>query len=293
LKKSNDTWFIDKDSENRWIYHRVKKCIVSKRTKYQKVEIIDTHELGRMVILDGRIQSAEADESIYHEVLVHPVMISHPNPRNILILGAGEGATLREVLRHPSVRKVTMIDIDREFVELCKRHLRKWHRGSFDDPRVELIYDDAFSCLRQINDPFDIIISDISDPVSPGPAVLLYSRRFYAMIQRVLMTDGIFITHATAIHYIPHENISIRILKTLTTIFPVTAFYYEYIPSYGSLWSYATGSSKYSPGKISLPAVTKRLKERKIENLSYYDAETHARLFRRPVSLRKLLPPSI
>jgi spermidine synthase len=285
-------WFIDEDSQYRWIYHRVKKHILSTKTQFQHVEIIDTCEFGRVVILDNKIQSAEADEFIYHETLVHPAMITHPNPESVLILGGGEGATSREVFKHPSVRKVTMVDIDKEFVDLCKRYLKKWHKGSLNDSRIELIYDDAFEYIKNIKLKFDVIIADISDPVEKGPAISVYTKKFYSLIKKGLKIDGIFVTHATAMYYSPHKNISIRILKTLTEIFPKVDIYYEYIPSFGTLWTFITGSSTYSPKKISSALINKRIKERKLKNLLYYGAEAHERLFKLPKCIKKLITAS-
>jgi spermidine synthase len=287
--KNDNNWFIDKDSKDRWIYHRIMNHIVSARTKFQQVEIIDTYLFGRMVVIDNKIQSAEADEFIYHEILVHPVMIAHPEPRNVLILGAGEGATLREVLKHPTVHKAIMIDIDKEFVLLCKKHLRKWHKGSFHDRRAELIYGDAFEYLKNQQDRFDVIIADISDPDEKGPAVSIYTKGFYSLIKKALRPDGIFVTHSTAIYHIPYENISAGIFKTLKKIFPEVSLYYEYIPSFGTLWSFSTGSLKYRPETLSSYTIRKRLKERGIENLSYYEPEIHKKLFIIPECIKKLL----
>lgn len=291
VKKINNNWFIDKESEYRWIYHRVKKRLLSARTKYQQVEFIDTYNLGCVVILDNKIQSAEVDEFIYHEAIVHPAMITHPEPESILILGGGEGATLREVLKHPSVKKVVMIDIDEEFVNLCKNHLKKWHKGSFNNQSVDLFFTDAMEYIKETKLRFDVIIADISDPVEEGPARLLYTKEFYSLIKKILIPDGIFVTHATEVHYTSNESISAQIFKTLADIFPVAQFYYEYIPSFSSLWAFTVGSLKYSPGEMSSTIVGKRLKERKLKNLSYYDPETHKRLFYLPKCLRKLLLP--
>jgi len=289
-KKKTDTWFIDKDSSDRWIYHRVKKHVKSARTAFQTVDILDTYEYGRLVILDGKIQSSESDEVIYHETLVHPVMITHPDPENILILGAGEGATLREVLRHPTVKKAIMIDIDREFVQICRRYLKKWHQESFRDRRVELIYDDAFRYLKKIKNRFDVIITDISDPEDQGPAAMIYTEEFYSLIKNVLMPHGIFVTHATALYPVPHENYSHGIIRKLSRVFPKVDVYYEYIPSFGSLWSYATGSFQLSPKAISSLLIEKRLRQRGIDNLSYYTPQIHGKLFIMPPCMRKLIP---
>jgi spermidine synthase len=245
-----------------------------------------------MVILDGKIQSSESDEFIYHETLVHPVMVTHPMPENILILGAGEGATLREVLRHPSVRNVVMIDIDEEFIGLCKRYLKKWHRGSFKNEKVELVYDDAFAFLMKTEGRFDVIIADISDPAERGPALPIYTTKCYSLIEKVLKPDGIFVTHATAVYYVPHENYSVGIMKRLLKIFSNVDLYYEYIPSFGTLWSYVTGSFRYSPKAISATVIEQRLRQRGIENLSYYSPVVHGRVFSMPDCLRKQLPVS-
>ena len=289
VRSKATNWFIDKDSQYRWIYHRVKKHILSAKTQFQRVEIIDTYEFGRVVILDDKIQSAEVDEFIYHEALVHPAMITHPNPESVLILGGGEGATLREVFKHPAVHKVIMIDIDMEFVNLCKRYLKKWHKGSLNDSRVELIYDDALEYIKKTKSHFDVIIADIIDPVEKGPVVSLYTKEFYWLLKKVLMPDGIFVTHATSIYYFPYKNISTSILKAFTEVFPKVDLYYEYIPSFGTLWAFIIGSSTYSPKKISSALINKRIKERRLKNLLYYGAETHERLFKLPECIRKLI----
>lgn len=283
-------WFIDKNSPHHWISHRIKKKVVSARTPYQRVEILDTYEFGRMVILDEKIQSSESDEYIYHEILVHPAMIAHPKPERILILGAGEGATLREVLRHSTVKRAVMIDIDREFVNLCKRYLRKWHRGSFYQERAHVIFDDAFSYLKKTAERFDVIIADISDPDNKGPARFIYTAQFYSLIEKALKPDGIFITHATAVYYSPHKNYSSDIVSTLRRIFPLVDVYYEYIPSFGCLWSFAAGSQFYSPKAISAGRIERRMRVRGIEALSYYGPETHRRLFIIPPCLGANIP---
>ncbi|MEW6569916.1 MAG: polyamine aminopropyltransferase [Nitrospirota bacterium] len=272
-------WFIDKDSENRWICHKTKGLLLSKKTRFQKVEIFDTYAFGRMIILDGKIQSAEKDEFIYHEALVHPSMIMHLRPENILILGGGEGATLREVLKHPSVKHVFMIDIDGEFVDICRKHLETWHLNSFNDPRVKLFIADAYDFIRKTNAQYDVVIADISDPLEEGPAVRIYTERFYSMVRKVLKHDGIFVTHATNVDYPGYEGVCSRVVKALGRIFPKYAFYYEYIPSFGTLWGFAIGSLEYAPDGLSPGLVKKRLLARKLEDLSYYNPETHQRIF--------------
>lgn len=282
-------WFLDKEGQYKQIYHKVREPLISMKTKFQEVKIIDTYNLGRVVVLDDKIQSTEVDEFIYHEALVHPSMITHPNPKDILILGGGEGATLREVLKHPTVKKVTMVDIDEEFVNLCKKYLEKWHDGSFNDERVELIFEDAMEYIKKTDSKFDVIISDLSDPVEKGPAVMLYTKEFYSLAKDALMPDGIFVTHATEIYHIFNEGIFTGIFRMFSEIFPVSDFYYEYVHGFSCLWAFAIGSLKYTPSKMPTTLIADRLKRRKLDSLSYYDEETHRRLFCLPKCLRKLL----
>ncbi len=282
-------WFIDQEDDKRWVFHRIKKNILSSVTPFQKIELIDTDKYGRVIILDEKIQSAEADEFIYHEALVHPALLTHPSPRNVLVLGAGEGATVREVIKHPSVKKVIMVDIDREFVQLCRTRLKKWSKGAFDDPRVTLVFDDALQYVRMEKSSFDIIIADISDPGDSGPSKLLYSRDFYARLKNLLSPGGLFVTHVTELSYIAPGKISTEIYKTLAGLFPHAFLYFEYIPSFSALWAFAIASLQHNPAKLSPSLLNKRLKDRNLHDLSYYDAETHRRLFCLPKCVRKLL----
>lgn len=287
--KIKDNWLIDKDNRDRWIYHRIKKTVLSAQTKFQRVEFIDTYDLGRVVVLDDKIQSADVDEFIYHEALVHPAMVVHPNPKTVLILGGGEGATLREVLKHKSVEKVVMVDIDEKFVHLCQKYLKCWHQGSFNDKRVELIFADAKEYINNTMSRFDIVIADISDPLDKGPARDLYTKDFYSAVRNILCTDGLFATHATEVFYASTKGLFVRIIRTLAGIFPFTDFYYEYIPSFSSLWGFVVASLRHCPRKLSPRIVEKRLKKRKLNSLSYYDTETHKRLFPLPKFLRQSL----
>ena len=282
-------WFIDRDSDYRFVFNKFKKHVCSQKTRFQMVDIIDTQNLGRVVILDKKVQSAELDEFIYHEALVHPAMITHPNPKNVLILGGGEGATLREVLKHTTVQKVVMVDIDEEFVHLCKKYLKKWHRGSFKDKKVELLFLDAMEYMKKTECTFDIIIADISDPIEEGPALKIYTKEFYALVKKVLAPKGIFVTHATEVHYAMYKSTADNILNILNNIFPGVKLYFEYIPSFICLWGFALASLQYNPEKISSKTIERRLQKRKIKNLHYYNAEIHKRMFTLPACLKRFL----
>ena len=284
-----NNWFIDKDSDYRFIYNRVEKHLYSKKTRFQQVDIIDTQNLGRVVVLDKKVQSSESDEFIYHEALVHPAMITHPNPRSVLILGGGEGATLREVLKHTTVQKVVMVDIDEEFVYICKKYLKKWHKGSFEDKKVDLLFLDATKYMKNAECKFDIIIADISDPIDKGPACKIYTKEFYSLVKSALAPKGIFVTHATEVHYATYKETADNIVKILNDIFPIVNLYFEYIPGFFCLWGFTIASLQYNIVKLSSKTIERRLKERSIKDLLYYDADIHKRMFILPACLKRFL----
>jgi spermidine synthase len=215
-------------------------------------------------------------------------MITHPKPEKVLILGGGEGAILREVLRYNIVKKAVMVDIDGEFVELCKKHLNKWHNGAFSDKRAEIIFTNALDYVKNAKDKFDIAIADISDPIEEGPASLIYTKEFYESISKILKDYGIFVTQATEVFYNQQEVHSI-INRTVASVFPIAESYCEYIPSIGSIWGFVAGSRNYKLKKMMPEEIENRLKKRKVKGLKYYDSETHARLFNLPIGLRKMI----
>lgn len=282
-------WLIDKDGDNRFVHIRLKKKILSEKTEFQKVELYDSYDFGIIVMLDGKVQSTEKDEFVYHEALVHPGMLLHPRPQRVLILGGGEGATLREVLRCRSVRKAVMVDIDKKFVNICSKYLKTWHQGSFNNSRTSLLFIDAFEYIKKTDDRFDVVIADISDPAEEGPARFVYTKKFYKLIQGVLSRDGIFVTHATEIGSINKKGISKTIFKSLKSIFPDVTFYYEYIPSFGCLWGYALCSQKHKLSNLAPDIIKSRIRKRKLRKLRYYDQETHQRMFSISKNVKKFV----
>jgi len=157
-------WFFETTTPFEGHMHAIARTLVEAQTKFQHVEIFQTAAYGKTLVLDGRIQSSQVDEFIYHEALVHPGMLTaEAAPRSALVIGGGEGATLREILRYPAVTRAVMVDIDQEVVELCKSHLPEMHRGAFDDPRTEVRHEDARAYLEQTKDRFDMITVDLDD----------------------------------------------------------------------------------------------------------------------------------
>ncbi|MFQ5598879.1 MAG: polyamine aminopropyltransferase [Nitrospiria bacterium] len=267
-------WFVDHLSPHETHSHGVDSLVFSKKSDFQEIEIVDLRGYGRCLILDGKMQSSESDEYIYHETLVHPAMLTHPNPRNVFVVGGGEGATLREVLRHSSVEHVLMVDIDREVVEACKQHLPQWHQGAFDDSRVELQFLDARKHLEETETQYDVIIIDISEPVEEGPAYLLYTREFYHVVMARLSEAGVIALQAgtTATPYLINFT---AVCQTLLSVFPVVAPCQASIPSFGLPWGFALASKLVDPASLSPGEIDKRIAERINSPLKSYDGKTH------------------
>ena len=212
---------------------------VSVQTDFQKVEIVNSIPFGKVLYLDGDMQSTESDEFIYHEALVQPAMHLHRKPRNVLIIGGGEGATLREVLRH-EVLKATMVDIDLQLIEICKKHLSQWHGGSFSDPRSVVISDDAFSYVKECKEKFDVIIVDLTDP-SSDIASSAFSEKFYKSL-RNLTTDGSICAFQIGNFWKKPQFHDI--LQLLRKSFGFAYPYKTYIPSFLAEWGFALASQK-------------------------------------------------
>jgi spermidine synthase len=281
-------WFIDRGNELKQIHYRVKDTVYETKSRFQQITILDTYDLGRILVLGKQIQSSESDEYIYHEGLVHPAMVAHNCPKEILILGGGEGATLREVLKHSTVDSVIMVDIDQTLIETSKKYLSNWHSGSFEDPRTELIIKDAFEFVNKTNKAFDVIICDIDDPVEGSPAATIYTKEFYESIKGILKEDGIFVTQTIELLY--NENDLHSILnKTIASVFKITESYCEYIPSFDGMWGFVIGSNKVSAKNLARKEIQRRLSERKVDDLKFYDDETHNRMFCLPKVVREYI----
>jgi len=183
-------WFREPFTRALEVSYLCDHLVYSGHTRYQQVDIVDTQVHGRMLFLDGIGQSCERDEFIYHEMLVHPALFSHPNPRSVLVIGGATGASVREILRHPTVERVVMTDIDGELIDICRHFLPQWHRGSFDDPRLELIIEDGRTFVEKRREFFDCMVIDLSDPIEDGPAMFLFTAEFYQALKRRLNPGG-------------------------------------------------------------------------------------------------------
>lgn len=284
-------WYIEFADSHAGCFFAIKRYIYSGRTPYQQVEIVDTESYGRVLILDGKVQSAAFDEYIYHEALIHPAMTLHPGPRRVLLIGGGEGAGLRELLRHPQVEEITMVDIDKQVVELCREHLEEWHRGAFDDARVRLLFMDARRYLEETEEQFDIIISDLTDPSAAGPSYLLFTRQFYETAKKRLTPGGILTVQGGGLS-LDYMQIHGALRNTLGRVFKIRRSYHTHIPSFDSKWSFIIASDLHDPLALDREKVDQRLKAL-ADQLKFYDGETHEGLFRLPKNIRRLLSENL
>jgi spermidine synthase len=218
--------------------HGITRILAYRKTTFQEMYVVESGAYGKALVLDGKWQSCTGDEFIYHEALVQPAMITHAAPKKVLILGGGEGATTREILRWNTVERVMMIDIDGEVVEACREHLSEMHQGSFDDPRFELVVADALQVLDTTDEKWDIIISDLTDPIEEGPSFPLFTKEYYEKLQRVLAPNGLVIVQSGPVSP-PFVMYHARVVNTLKAVFPHVQAYCAPTPSYGSPWGFA------------------------------------------------------
>ena len=267
---------------------RVRREVFSGETKFQRVQVLDTVAFGRCLVLDGKIQSAESDEFIYHEALVHPALATHPNPATVFIAGGGEGATLREALAHDTVKRVVMVDLDGEVVEICRRFLPSHHRGAFDDHRTELHHTDARRYLETTPDTYDVMLIDLPDPQEGGPASLLYTQDFYRLLLRRLNPGGIVTVQSEACME-GNTRAFTSIANTLGSVFPRVFPYQAMVPSFASDWGFNLASLVPNPLEVEPREIDRRLASRGCTALRSYDGEAHRGLFALPKHIRQAL----
>ncbi|MDW8061852.1 MAG: spermidine synthase [Nitrososphaerota archaeon] len=259
------------------------KAICIERTKYQFVEVYEHPVFGKMLILDGKPQLSILDEQIYHEVLTHPAMLAHPDPRRIAILGGGDGGILREVLKHDSVDEVYLVDIDWRVVDICRRYLEEVSQGAFDDPRVKLVYMDAYRFIEEWNgEPFDIIIMDLTDPVSLISAGL-YTYESFETISSKLSRVGIVSVQSespTFSKYIFQVHFY-NIAATIGSVFNHTVLARDYIPCFGSDWGFAYASNGEYLKRLNGESIDAELKERGVST-RYFTGQVFEAITRIP-----------
>ncbi|NCJ06146.1 spermidine synthase [Synechococcales cyanobacterium C] len=237
--------------------HGALGVLAYRKTQYQEMYIVQSGSYGKALMLDGKWQSATADEFLYHEGLVHPALVLHGQPRQVLILGGAEGATIREVLRWKSIERVVMVDIDGEVVQACRDLLPEMHQNAFDDPRVELVIADAQTFMANTAEKWDAVIADLSDPIEDGPAFPLFTQEFYTQVRSVLTPEGFLVVQSGNLT-LPELHIHARFFKTVQSVFPYANTCTCHAMSYGVPLSFIL--ARQTPfNTVPEPAETDRL----------------------------------
>ncbi len=286
MEEITGKWLIETVYPDLAVMLRVRQVLFSGATDYQQVEVLESDLYGRSLVLDGKTQSTECDEHVYHQALVHPAMLLHPNPSSVFIGGGGEGGTLREVLAHRSVQRAVMIDLDHRVVELCRQYLPQHHRGSFDDPRVDLQHRDARAFLAEPGEKFDVMVMDLVDPMEGGPAYLLYTRQYYEIARQRLNPGGILVTQSGPAGLLSHQECFTTINRTLAATFANCIGYQVHIPAFQTLWGFNIASDSPLP-MLGIAEVNRLIAERLGRELDFYDGESHQGMFSLPKFLRK------
>ena len=286
MEEITGKWVIETVMPDLAIMLKVDDVLYSGHTGYQRVEVVHSEVYGRSLLLDGKTQSTERDEHIYHETLVHPALLSHPDPRSVFIGGGGEGGTLRETLAHNTVEEVVMVDLDRQVVDLCRQHLPQHHQGAFDDPRANLVFDDARKYLETSSQQFDVMIMDLVDPLEGGPAYLLYTEEYYNIARARLKPGGILVTQSGPAGFLSLHECFTTIYKTLESIFAHSRPYHAHVPSFITIWGFTMASDSalapLDPGEID-----RRIAERLTRPLRHYDGQTDTTMFALPKHIRE------
>ena len=257
------------------------------QTEYQHVEVMDGATFGRTLVLDGKTQSTEVDEFAYHEALVHPSMIAHPNPKSVFVAGGGEGATIREVMSHRSVEQVVMVDIDKQVVDLCREYLPNHHKGSFDDPRLDLHHMDALKFLEDTSLRFDVVIIDVPDPLEAGPAYLLFTQEFYSLLKERLRPGGLMVAQSGPTGPAFYEQCFSAVANTVGSVFSDVYLSEAFVPSFGTTWGFVIGSTGPDPTSLSVEETDSRISDRIDGELRFLDGITLRGMTSVPKYLRK------
>jgi spermidine synthase len=282
----SDIWFTEYLTPYDGYTHGLTDIYLRKETAFQEMLVVRSGVYGKGLILDGHWQTCEGDEFMYHEPLVHIACRYHGAPKNVLILGGGDGGAAREALRWKSVEKVVMVDIDGEVVEACRQHLPEIHQGSFDDPRYELVVGDAYDFIAEQGPVWDAIIADMTDPIEHGPAFKLFTREFYELCAKALAPNACYVMQAGPTSPV-EMDLHLRIVSTARAAFANLRHFAVHIPTYFASQGFILGSQsdiEFEPD----PAETDRILEEMVEgDLRYVDGRTLIALMNPPKYLRE------
>ena len=266
----------------------VDKVYFENKTDHQHLIIFENAKFGRVMALDGIIQTTEADEFIYHEMLTHLPLISHGNVKRVLIIGGGDGGMLREVCKHASVEHITQVEIDNQVVDMCKEFLPKHSAGAYDDARVNIVIDDGANFVRNCTEKFDVIISDSTDPIGPGD--VLFTSDFYADCKKCLTEDGILVTQ-NGVAFMQLDEVTTT-AKRLQPYFSDQSFYCAAVPTYiGGVMTFAWATDNKAYRTLTADVLKQRFNAANIK-CRYYNPAIHAASFALPQYIVEALEES-
>ncbi|NLB73457.1 MAG: polyamine aminopropyltransferase [Firmicutes bacterium] len=236
-------WFIEEQAPGMALALKATGTVYREKTKYQDLTVIETVDAGRALVLDDCIQTSDMDEFIYHEMIAHVPLCTHPLPEKVLVVGGGDGGSIREILKHDSVKEAVLAEIDERVIEAAKKYLPNTS-CRLDDPRCRVVIGDGFLHVNTHPGEYDVILCDSTDPVGPG--IVLFSEEFYQGVYSSLKDDGIFVAQTESPFY--YRDLLARVSKTLKGIFPIVKTYVTVMPTYpGALWTFTLASKEYDP----------------------------------------------
>lgn len=274
-------WIEERSNEFYGMRFKVKNVLFSGKSEFQTVDVVETEGHGKMLLNDGLVMVTERDEFVYHDMIVHVPMFVHPNPKKVLVIGGGDGGTAREVLRHSSVEKCVMVEIDGMVVDACKQHIPQTS-CVFDNPKLELKIEDGIKYVKETKEKFDVVLVDSTDPI--GPAQPLFNVDFYRDINQCLNDDGIVVSQGESPFYeVPMQQ---KLMSIINETFDISSIYnFGNLTYPGGMWSFTFGSKKYHP--------TKDFKKDRVASsgldFQYYNADLHSAAFCLPTFMQKNL----
>lgn len=281
-KFKSNLWIEEEHPGGNFIMrYRIKESLFRGKSDFQQVEVVESESYGKMLFNDSLAMISEKDEFIYHDMITHVPMFTHPNPKKVLVIGGGDGGTAREVLRHPSVEKCVMVEIDKMVCDACYEHIPQTS-SVFDNPKLELKYDDGVAFVKNTKELFDVVLVDSTDPI--GPATPLFGEEFYADVFNCLTDDGIVVSQGESPFF--NQDMQKKLLSILNNKFLVSSIYnFSNLTYPGGLWSFTFGSKKHHPVK---DFNVNRVLESKLK-FGYYNEQIHTAAFCLPEFMRNEL----
>lgn len=252
-------------------HYTIDKRIYAGRTDFQKIEVVETPELGRVLLLDDITQVAEKNEFQYHEPMVHPAVICHPDPKQVLVIGGGDGCILRELLRYNAITAIDFVELDEGVIRCVKKYFAHLNQNAFDDSRVTVHIADGRKYVEKTSNRYDIVIMDMTDPF--GPSKFLYTREFFQSVKKVFKDEnGIFVMHSESPVSRPAAFASI--IKTLSAVFRYVTPLYIYIQMYAVLWSIALAGNSPAAATLDAAATEARMARHELPPLKIFNGRT-------------------